>query len=75
MSTFTTADLAAIDAAIASGEMRVSVNGRTVEYRSVADLERARSIIKAELAKDAANATQLTRPMVRHYRFLTLRER
>lgn len=75
MSTFTTADLAAIDAAIASGEMRVSVNGRTVEYRSIADLERARSLITAELAKDAANAAQLTRPMVRHYRFLTLRER
>lgn len=75
MSTFTTADLAAIDAAIASGEMRVSVNGRTVEYRSIADLERARSIIQAQLAKDEANAAQITRPMVRHYRFLTLRER
>lgn len=75
MSTFTTADLAAINAAIASGEMRVSVNGRTVEYRSVADLERARNIIQAQLAKDEANAAQLTRPMVRHYRFLTLRER
>jgi hypothetical protein len=38
----TSADLDALDAAIASGELRVSVNDRTVEYRSIDDLLRAR---------------------------------
>ncbi len=47
---FTTTDLAAIDAAIASGELTVSHNGRTVTYRSMADLMRARQTILAEIA-------------------------
>lgn len=47
---FTPADLAAIDAAIASGELTVSHNGRTVTYRSMADLMRARQTILAEIA-------------------------
>ncbi|MBL0918035.1 MAG: hypothetical protein IBJ14_04990 [Hydrogenophaga sp.] len=47
---FTTADLQAIDAAIASGELTVSHNGRTVTYRSMDDLMKARATIVAELA-------------------------
>lgn len=47
---FTTDDLAAIDAAIASGELTVSHNGRTVTYRSMSDLLRARQTIQAEIA-------------------------
>ena len=35
---FTTADLAAVDQAIATGELSVEVNGRRITYRSVADL-------------------------------------
>lgn len=47
---FTSADLAAIDAAIASGELSVTSNGRTVTYRSMNDLKQARQIILNELA-------------------------
>ena len=47
---FTTQDLAAIDAAIASGELTVSHNGRTVTYRSMTDLLKARATVTAELA-------------------------
>jgi len=46
---FTTDDLAAIDAAIASGELTVQQGDRQVTYRSIGDLERARRIVKAEL--------------------------
>lgn len=47
---FTTQDLSAIDAAIASGELTVSHNGRTVTYRSMSDLLQARATVVAELA-------------------------
>lgn len=48
---FTTADLAAIDAAIASGELTIrSADGKTVTYRSMSELLQARSTINAALA-------------------------
>jgi hypothetical protein len=47
---FTTTDLDAINAAIASGEMTVKYNGREVTYRSVAELLKAKSTIEADLA-------------------------
>ena len=50
---FTPQDLQAIDAAIASGEMTVSSNGREVTYRSQADLFKAREAISAALAAQA----------------------
>lgn len=53
---FTSADLAAVDQAIATGELSVEVNGRRITYRSVADLERARTLIKAELAAPPAGS-------------------
>lgn len=60
---FTTSDLAAIDAAIATGELTVTHNGRTVTYRSMTDLLKARQTIAAELA--AAESGQRGGP----YRF------
>jgi len=51
---FTPSDLAAIERAIASGESTVSFNGRTVTYRSMADLLRAREVIRQ--AVNAQNA-------------------
>lgn len=53
---FTSADLAAVDAAIATGELTVEVNGRRVTYRSMDDLERARTLIKGDLAAQSPNA-------------------
>jgi len=46
---FTTTDLENIEAAIATGELTVSVNGRTVTYRSMTDLLKARDLISGAL--------------------------
>lgn len=68
---FTADDLSSIDAAIASGELTVSVQGRTVTYRSISDLLRAKSAIESSLRAQASP----TRPRTRHFTFATLRER
>jgi hypothetical protein len=52
---FTQTDLDAIDAAIASGELTVSHNGRTVTYRSMDDLLKARKRIEDVLNRAAGN--------------------
>jgi hypothetical protein len=46
---FSTAQLAAIEAAIASGELVVQYEGKRVEYRSIGDLMKARDLVRAEL--------------------------
>lgn len=46
---FVPADLAAVDAAIASGELTVTSEGRSVTYRSMRELLQARGIIAADL--------------------------
>lgn len=51
---FTPSDLAAVERAIASGELSVSSNGRSVTYRSMLDLVRARDMIRAELDRAAS---------------------
>lgn len=51
---FTTSDLAAIDSAIASGELTVrTADGKLVTLRSMAELLQARSVIAASLAQAA----------------------
>lgn len=49
---FTTADLAAVESALASGELSVQYADRRVQYRSVDELMRAREAISKDL--DAA---------------------
>lgn len=68
---FTSADLANIDAAIASGELTVSVQGRTVTYR---DIE---SLFKAKRAIEDGIRAQSNAPRVRtgYFSFATARER
>ena len=52
---FTTQDIAAIDAAIASGELTIrAADGKTVTYRSMGELMQARATINAALAAQAA---------------------
>lgn len=52
---FTTQDLAAIDAAIASGELSIrSADGKTVTYRSMDELLKARAVMQADLAAASA---------------------
>lgn len=46
---FTSTDLDAIEAAIASGQLRVDYQDRSVTYRSVGELLRARDLIKKTL--------------------------
>jgi len=53
---FTTTDLDNIEAAIATGELTVSVNGRTVTYRSMADLLKARDLISGALQSNGTIA-------------------
>ncbi|MGL5589091.1 MAG: phage head-tail joining protein [Aeromonas veronii] len=48
---FTKDDLESIDAAIASGELKVLVDGQEITYRSIAELLKARDFIKNEMAK------------------------
>lgn len=42
-------DLDTIDAAIAAGELEITVDGKTVRYRSIAELLRAREHIEAQI--------------------------
>lgn len=53
---FTQTQLAAVEAAIASGELRVVFDGREVTYRSVDDLMKARNTIRAALQATGAAA-------------------
>jgi roadblock/LC7 domain-containing protein len=54
---FTTTQLAALEAAIASGELVVQHDGKRVEYRSVGDLVKARDLVRAELVASGLLAT------------------
>lgn len=56
---FTADDLDRINRAIASGQRRVTFGDRTVEYRDVSEMLRA----KSEIQKDLAGAVQRTRVM------------
>ena len=42
-------DLDSLQRALVSGELRVSFQGRTVEYRSVAEIQRALAAARREL--------------------------
>lgn len=46
---FTVKQLEAIESAIASGELVVQYDGKRIEYRSMAQLLRARDVIRNEL--------------------------
>lgn len=68
---FTTADLANINSAIASGELTVSVQGRSVTYRSIDDLIKAKAVIEGGLAAQSAGG----RVRTGYFTFATQRER
>lgn len=46
---FTLTQLSAIEAAIASGQLSINYDGKSVTYRSVGDLISARNLIRADL--------------------------
>lgn len=53
---YTQNQLDALRAALASGTSRVSYDGRTVEYRTMAELERAIARIERSLGQRAAGS-------------------
>lgn len=57
--TYTTAQRDALKQAIASGVLRLSYDGKTVEYRSMSELKSALAEVEQGLAKD--NGQPVTR--------------
>ena len=56
--TYTTTQLDVLKRALATGERRVSFGDKTVEYRSVEELQTAIRTIEAELARDAGKSSK-----------------
>lgn len=54
---FTSDDLAALDRAIASGELTVRTGDRMVTYRSIDELKAARELVTAGLAAQSASSS------------------
>jgi hypothetical protein len=55
---YTSDQLANLEAAIASGTLRVEVNGRMVQYQSVGDLLKLRDVMRAELGTEVPAAVR-----------------
>lgn len=54
---FSQAQLDALDAAIASGTLRVTYDGKSVEYRTMDELMRARALVAGAVARQAGTAS------------------
>jgi len=63
---YTTTQLAALQAALASGELSVEYDGKKVQYRSVAELERAIAVVQGAL-ETAGTLTQTPRRSLAAY--------
>lgn len=58
---FTNTQLAALEAAIGTGELSVKYDGKEIQYRSMADLMKAYDFIKGQLtAAGTINASALS---------------
>ena len=56
---YTDAQLVALESALASGTLRVTYDGRTVEYRSVDELSKAIRIVRAALTPATPRLTHM----------------
>ena len=56
--TYTTTQLEALKRALATGERRVSFGDKTVEYRSIEELQAAIRTVEAELARAAGTSSK-----------------
>ena len=54
---FTLSQLNALDSAIASGQLSVNYDGKSITYRSVVELMKARDVIRSELAASGQLST------------------
>lgn len=70
---FTQTDLDAVNAAVASGELKIEVAGRMVQYRSMDELITARDLITADLASAATASASSVRRGSYAVRFSTAR--
>jgi hypothetical protein len=64
MSTFTQANLAAIEEAIAGGYLEVRYDDKVVKYQTMSDLMRARNLIASSLSAATAPAVRIDYPAV-----------
>jgi hypothetical protein len=55
---YQTADLQALDAAIATGELSVQVDGRRIQYRSIEELLKARAHVASQISSASAGANR-----------------
>ena len=69
----TQTDLENLDTAIASGELKVSVNGRMLEYRSIDELMTARKHVLAVLNGVVASSPVARRTGTYKFNFTTSR--
>lgn len=69
----TQTDLDNLDAAIASGELKVAVNGRLVEYRDISDLMKARAHVAQLLSAAGVTGGGPRRTGTYRYTFTTAR--
>lgn len=60
---WTVTDLTNIESAIARGQKKLQLNGRTVEYQTIGDMIDARDVIKQELDDLTAETAGVTRPL------------
>ena len=56
--TYTTTQLDALKRALSTGERRVSFGDKTVEYRSIEELQSAIRTVEAELAREAGRGSK-----------------
>lgn len=68
------ADLDALDAAIATAELEVQVDGRRTKYRSMQELLDARAHVASVLSGNAAAAAGRSGGATYHFAFTTRRD-
>ena len=64
MSTFTQANLAAIEEAIAGGYLEVRYDDKVVKYQTMSDLMRARNLIASSLSAATSPVVRIDYPAV-----------
>lgn len=55
---YTQKDIDAVERAIATGTLRVTINGKTVEYRSLDELLRVRDLMRRESGQGSTTSSR-----------------